>query len=253
MRKRCPATASIPTAAGTAATAAPAATSRQALRSAVLCHPLPAPCPLAFWWIETTLAGHAPHTLRLWMIGRHIVRAAPGPEVLPHARMPRRICLTPPAPPVLWAPWQDSVNTWLADACQAGARIITGGCAAHCISPVCVPASLPCALSAIRRCPGEPCQHVQPTFRVLLLLRTTPYFNWQQSLAGAWVERILVEPNNEAPPAGGHPRRKQAAGVLVLAGSEASPLRLAVQARGRARFAGSGVGSIMLGGLQVSR
>ncbi|PRW45373.1 Long-chain-alcohol oxidase FAO1 [Chlorella sorokiniana] len=67
---------------------------------------------------------------------------------------------------------QDSVNTWLADACQAGARIITG----------------------------------------------------------AWVERILLQPNSEAPPAGGHPRRKRAAGVLVLAGSEASPLRLAVQA-----------------------
>ncbi len=46
------------------------------------------------------------------------------------------------------------------------------------------------------------------------------------------MERILTEPNNDASAAGGHPRRKRAAGVLVMAGSEASPLRLAVQASG---------------------
>lgn len=47
------------------------------------------------------------------------------------------------------------------------------------------------------------------------------------------MERILIDSNNEAAPAGAHPRRKRAAGVLVLAGSEASPLRLAVQASAR--------------------
>ncbi|KAL4422311.1 hypothetical protein ABPG75_008508 [Micractinium tetrahymenae] len=73
---------------------------------------------------------------------------------------------------------QDSVNTWLADACQAGARIITG----------------------------------------------------------AWAERVLLEPSSSSSSssgsgeAEGHVRRKRAAGVLVLAGSAAAPLRLAIQA-----------------------
>ncbi|PSC68186.1 Long-chain-alcohol oxidase FAO1 isoform A [Micractinium conductrix] len=75
---------------------------------------------------------------------------------------------------------QDAVNTWLADACQAGARIITG----------------------------------------------------------AWAERVLLEPHSGEGTAGtagiaaggGPQRRKRVAGVLVLAGSAASPLRLVVQA-----------------------
>lgn len=72
---------------------------------------------------------------------------------------------------------QDSVNSWLSDACQAGARIITG----------------------------------------------------------AWAERVLLEACSVVSPTSddadkGHVRRRRAVGVLVLAGSSASPLRLAIQA-----------------------
>lgn len=45
------------------------------------------------------------------------------------------------------------------------------------------------------------------------------------------MERVLLEPNPTASPAeaGSHPRPKRAVGVLAMAGSGTSPLRLVIQ------------------------
>ena len=57
--------------------------------------------------------------------------------------------------------------------------------------------------------------------------------------AGAWVERVLLEPSSSsggaADEGGAHPRRKKAVGVLAYAGSCPAPLRLAIQVGGCTR------------------
>lgn len=132
-------------------------------------------------------------------------------------------------------PVQDLVNSWLSDACQAGARIITGAgpgvWTGGCWPSAGVTAG---ALAACWWLAGRGCR--RPGRLSAWLLPCLPSCACSRVRAGAWAERVLLEACSVVSPTSddtdkGHVRRRRAVGVLVLAGSSASPLRLAIQVR----------------------